>query len=186
MKNVVGNWQFAPIYTFESPEYATVQSGLDTNGNGDAAGDRAIYNPRGIAGTGSDVTPLMNSAGQVVAYLANNPTAQYIVAGPGALANIARNTLALPHTNNWDMSLVKRLNITERQSIEFQAQAINVFNHAQYVPGFISDVQPANTAITTSGATQQFLIPSSTSFNQPNLVFSNHPRTMILVLKYIF
>ena len=26
MKNLVGNWQFAPIYTFESPEYATVQS----------------------------------------------------------------------------------------------------------------------------------------------------------------
>ena len=45
MKNVVGNWQFAPIYTFESPEYATVQSGLDSNGNGDTAGDRAIYNP---------------------------------------------------------------------------------------------------------------------------------------------
>jgi hypothetical protein len=122
----------------------------------------------------------------IVAYQAVNPHAQYIVTGPGALSNTPRNTLALPHINNWDMSLVKRVNITERQSIEFQAQAINVFNHAQYVPGFISDVQPANEAITTSGATHQFLIPSSTSFNQPNLVFSNHPRTMILVLKYIF
>jgi len=81
---------------------------------------------------------------------------------------------------------VKRLNITERQSIEFQAQAINVFNHPQYVPGFISDIQPASTSITTAGPTHQFLIPSSTSFDQPNLVFSNHPRGLILVLKYIF
>jgi len=199
MKNVVGNWQFGPIYTFESPEYATVQSGIDTNGNGDAAGDRAIYNPRGISGTGSDVMALCNSAlpvglscgatgsePYIVAYQAVNPHAQYIVAGPGALSNTPRNNLALPHISNWDMSLVKRVSITERQSIEFQAQAINVFNHAQYVPGFISDVEAANTAITTSGATHQFLIPSSTSFNQPNLVFSNHPRTMILVLKYIF
>ncbi len=186
MKNLVGNWQFAPIYTFESPEYATVQSSIDTNGNGDAAGDRAILNPAGIPGTGSDVTPLMNSAGNVVAYVANNPTAQYIVAGPGALATIGRNTLALPHTNNVDMSLVKRVNITERQSIEFQAQAINIFNHAQYVPGFISDIQPANGAIVTAGSTHDFLVPASTSFNQPNLVFSNHPRSMILVLKYIF
>ena len=29
MKNIVGNWQFSPIYTFQSPEYATVQSGTD-------------------------------------------------------------------------------------------------------------------------------------------------------------
>ena len=161
MKNLVGNWQFAPIYTFESPEYATVQSSVDTNGNGDAAGDRAILNPAGISGTGSDVTPLLNSAGATVAYLAVNPNAQYIVAGPGALANIGRNTLALPHTNNVDMSLVKRVNITERQVIEFQAQAVNLFNHAQYVPGFISDIQAANTAITTAGPTHDFLVPAT-------------------------
>ena len=42
-----------PVYTFQSPEYATVQSGEDTNLNGDSAGDRAIYNPAGVAGTGS-------------------------------------------------------------------------------------------------------------------------------------
>ena len=27
MKNVVGNWEVAPVYTFQSPEYWTVQSG---------------------------------------------------------------------------------------------------------------------------------------------------------------
>ncbi len=57
MKNVVGNWQLAPIYTYESPEYGTVQSGVDTNVNGDAAGDRAIFNPFGIANTGTGVNP---------------------------------------------------------------------------------------------------------------------------------
>jgi hypothetical protein len=186
MKNVVGNWQFAPIYTFETPEYATVQSHVDANGDGDPWGDRAILNPGGIPGTGSAVTPLTNSAGETVAYLATNPSAQYIAAGPGALANIARNTLALPRTNNWDMSLTKRINITERQAIEFHAQAINVFNHPQFVPGFISDVIPANTAITTGGATLNVLIPGNASFNVPKNAFSSHPRGMTLVLKYIF
>ncbi len=186
MKNVVGNWQFAPIYTFETPEYATVQSHVDANGDGDPWGDRAILNPAGISGTGSAVVPLTNSAGATVAYLASNPSAQYIAAGPGALANIARNTLALPRTNNWDVSLVKRINITERQVIEFQAQAINVFNHPQFVPGFISDVEPANTAITTSGTTLNMLIPGTSAFNVPQNAFSSHPRAMTLVLKYIF
>ena len=40
MKNVVGNWRFSPIYTYESPEWATVQSAKDANLNGDSAGDR--------------------------------------------------------------------------------------------------------------------------------------------------
>ena len=35
-KNIVGNWEFAPVYTFQSPEYATVQNGVDSNLNGDA------------------------------------------------------------------------------------------------------------------------------------------------------
>jgi hypothetical protein len=186
MKNVVGNWQFTPTYVFESPEYATVQSGSDVNGNGDTAGDRVVYNPAGISGTGSDITPLTNSAGDVVAYLATNPTAQYIKAGKYALATTARNTLGLPHINNFNLGLTKRINITERQSVEFQAQALNIFNHPQYVPGYISDIQPASTSVTTAGPTHSFLIPSDPSFNQPNLVFSNHPRSMLLVLKYIF
>jgi hypothetical protein len=186
MKNIVGNWQFAPIYFFETPEYATVQSHVDANGNGDAWTDRAIINPAGIPGTGSAVTPLTNSAGQVVAYLANNPRAQYVAVGVGALATAPRNTLPLPRINDWDMTLLKRINITERQAIEFQAQAINIFNHPQFVPGYISDVQPANTNITTAGTTLNMLIPGNQSFNQPQNAFSSHPRAMTLVFKYIF
>ena len=182
-KNVLGNWQLTPVYTFQSPEYATVNSQTDSNLNHDSAGDRAIYNPTGVPGTGSDVTPLMNSAGAVVGYLATNPTAQYIVTGPGGLATTARNTLALPHINNFDFSLLKRLNITERQSVEFQAQFLNLFNHPQYLPGYISDVAPLGY---TGGNVLNMLTPSQPSFDQPSQVFSNHPRQMVLVLKYIF
>ena len=181
-KNIVGNWEFAPVYTFQSPEYATVQNGVDSNLNGDAAGDRAIFNPAGVPGTGSGVTALTNTAGETVAYLANNPNAQYIQAQMGAMGNVSRNTLALPHTNNWDMTIVKRLNITERQSFEFQAQALNVFNHAQYVPGSLNQIN----SIGYTGNEVNDLRPQSPLFNQPNQFFSNQPRTMQLVLKYSF
>jgi len=36
-------------------------------------------------------------------HLANNPNAEYIQAGVGALSNSARNTLQLPGTNNLDL-----------------------------------------------------------------------------------
>ena len=187
MKNVVGNWQFTPLYTLQAPEYATCQSAVDSNLNGDSAPDRCIYNPAGVAGTTSGVTGLSNSQGQTVAYLANVPTAQYIQAGSGAFATTARNTLATPWINNWDFSLLKRINITERQSVEFQFQATNIFNHAQYVPGYISDVA----SIGYTGNQRNALIPvvggvPNPQFQQWNQFFSNHPRNIVLVLKYNF
>jgi hypothetical protein len=190
MKNVVGNWEIAPVYTFESPEYATVQSELDSNIAGDTFTDRAIFNPQGVAGIGSGVTPLTNSQGAVVGYVANNPNAQYVVAGGGALANATRNSLALPRTNNWDLSVVKRVSFTDRTSIEFLAQAFNVFNHSQFLPGSINQInavsligQPLNF---TTTAVRNFLTPSSATFDKPNLVFSNNARTMQLAVKLIF
>ena len=78
---------------------------------------------------------------------------------------------------------MKRLNITERQSFEFQVQALNLFNHAQYVPGFLNQV---NSLGYTGGQVLTMLKPQASTFNQPNKVFSNQPRTMQLVLKYSF
>ena len=199
LKNALGNWQLSQVYTFQSPEYATVQSGADTNLNGDTAGDRAIFNPAGVPGTGSDVTPLCTSAlptgvdcGStdsrpfLVGYAAVNPNAQYIVAGAGSRATISRNTLALPHVNNWDFGLMKRINLTERQSLQFQFQATNLFNHAQYLPGNISDVSPLTNISFTGANVLTTLEPNSPSFNKPQSVWSNHPRNVVLVLKYNF
>jgi len=47
-KNVLGNWLFAPVYTYQTGEPADVQSGIDANLNGDSAGDRAVFNPAGV------------------------------------------------------------------------------------------------------------------------------------------
>ncbi len=190
LKNLAGNLEIAPVYTLESPEYATVQSEFDSNLAGDSFTDRAIFNPQGVAGTGSGVRPLTNSQGQVVAYVANNPNAQYVVAGLGALANSTRNSLALPRTNNWDVSLVKRFSFTDKTSFEFLAQAFNVFNHSQFVPGSINQINAVSLigqplSFTTT-AVRNFLTPSSATFNRPDLVFPNNARTMQLAVKLIF
>ncbi|HEV2470154.1 MAG TPA: TonB-dependent receptor [Candidatus Sulfotelmatobacter sp.] len=206
-RNVLGNWEFGPIYTFQSPEYTTVQSGVDLNGNGDSAGDRVIINPSGNRNIGTAVTPLCNSgitaanAGPcdpvnnsasrpwVVAYAANNPNAYYVGGdsnngwGKYMMANARRNTLAMPHINNFDFMVMKRINVSERQSVEFQAQMLNLFNHPQYLPGYISDVAPIGY---TGSNVLSMLEPASTTFNRPSAVFTNHPRNMLLVVKYNF
>ena len=37
MKNVVGNWQFSPVYTYESPSWPRFNQHIDSNLNGDSA-----------------------------------------------------------------------------------------------------------------------------------------------------
>ena len=180
-RNLLGNYEFAPSYTYETGEWATVQSNVDSNLNGDNAGDRAILNPGGVKGTGSGVTPLTNSAGFTVAYLADNPSAQYIVAGQGALTNIGRNTLITNPINNFDVSLAKRINVTERLRVEFMAQFLNAFNHPEFIPGSVNQIN-------SLGRTTQrnYLIPDDPTFNTPRAAWPSNARSTQLVLKFIF
>jgi hypothetical protein len=194
MKNVVGNWEVAPIYTYQTGTLVDVQSGVDSNMNGDSAGDRAFVNPAGTPGTGSGATALKNSAGQVVAYVANNPSAQYIQAPKGTIPTGGRNTAMLNPIDDIDMTIAKSFNITESKKIEFSARFINLFNHPQYVGGYISDVAPAGviaspTGANTAGNTQAihtFLEPQNATFLQPSQAFSSNPRELTLALKFIF
>lgn len=76
VRALLSGFTFAGTYTAESGEKATALSGTDANLNGDAAPDRTIRNPNGVRGTGSGVTALTNTAGQIVGYVANNPNAE--------------------------------------------------------------------------------------------------------------
>jgi hypothetical protein len=192
VRNVVGNWGFSPVYTYESPEWATVQSAVDSNLNHDSAGDRAILNAGGIPGTGSGVTPLLNTAGDTVGYLANNPKAQYIVAGPGALATSGRDTLATQPTNDFSLSTYKDINITERFKFRFGAQFGNLLNHPQYIPGSNPGqglgVNDVTSFFTGSNNTSylNYLTPGNAIFNNPKAVFASNARTIGLVAKFTF
>jgi hypothetical protein len=188
-KNLVGNWLLSGTYTAESPEYATVQSNFDANLNGDTV-DRAILNPNGTRGTGSGITAL-DRTGQSVAigdpttaaYVATNPTAQYILSGPGSYTTLGRNTLPTRGINNIDFSAVKRFNVSEHKSLEISASAFNLINHPQFVPGAISSAYPSDTHAQTG---RNFLIPSFKIFNDFSQAYSNNPRNLMLVARFLF
>jgi hypothetical protein len=183
MKNVVGNWVLAPVYTYQTGEWATVESNRDVNRNGDAAGDRVIFNPSGSGVTGTDVTALHNTAGATVAYLANDPNARYIRGGLGSLPNVGRNTLLTRPINDVDMTVAKRFSITERYKVEFQANAFNLFNHPQFVPGYLNDI--GSIGYTGTGVSN-YLTPGNSAFNSPEQTFASNARTLQLGLKVSF
>jgi hypothetical protein len=194
MKNLVGNWEIAPIYTYESPEYFTVLSGVNSNLNGDSTAiDRTVFNKNGKKGIGSAVTPIYDPSrssacgsashcnGNLVAYQAVNPDAEYITAAAGVMPTASRNTQALPPIDNVDATALKRFNFAERYSLEFSAQAFNVFNHSQFIPGAVDNIN-------SPGYTAQILFQTASNpdFNQPQKFFVANARSMQLSLKFAF
>jgi len=197
LKNTLGNWEIAPIYTYQSGQWVSPQSGIDSNLNGDTAPDRVVFNPSGVKGTGSGVTPLCNSTvvacpttvggakanpNGVVGYLANT-NAEFVTAGYGALANVGRAVLQFAPINDLDATAVKRFTITERFKLEFQAGFFNVLNHPQYIGGSLNDVVPVGF---TGAAQRNVLIPNTPVFNQPSQEFVSNARTLQLALKIFF
>jgi hypothetical protein len=202
LKNTLGNWEIAPTYTYESPEYYTVLAGTNSNLNGDSATiDRTIFNPKGVKHTGSAVTPLYDAgraglcgtdtttgkpittcSANLVAYQADDPNAEYIAAGKGTLPTAQRNTEPINPINDIDATAIKRFNLGESRSFEFQAQAYNVLNHAQYVPGSINNV--SNPGFSTFNSAYQ--TASSPLFNQMKKALPANARTMQLTLKFNF
>ena len=139
-------------------------------------------------GVTPDAGGQVSTGSDIVAYVANNPNARYIVAGAGARSNGGRNTFPLDHTNNFDVALTKRINLTERFRFDIGAQAFNLFNHAQFVGGWLNDVTP----FSTSAINRAFLVPSSSFFGQYNQgtpevgFFSSNSRALQLVARFTF
>lgn len=189
LKNLIGNWEVAPIYTYQTGTLVTAQSAVDSNLNGDSASDRTIINPQGNPSLGSGTKALKNSAGQTVAYVVKNPAAMYIAAPKGTLPNAGRNTMSLNPINDVDLTLAKRFSISERFNLEFSARAFNILNHPQYIGGYASDVQPVlnfGPSNPTGIIARNFMIPTSSVFGDPSQTFSSNPRNMVLAIKLIF
>lgn len=200
VRSILGGFSFAGTYAWESGAFATVRSGVDSNLNFDNAGDRTILNVNGVKGTGSGVTPLLrtctafnadgscsqSASSRTVGYLANNPNAQYIQAGVGALSTAGRNTLQLPAINNLDFSVFKNFQLYETVKLQVRADLYNAFNRAQHVPGSVNGVEPVAQTDSSATALLQLGLNPATLFNRPDLVFSSHPRVIQLALRLNF
>jgi hypothetical protein len=207
VKNIIGNWEIAPIYTYESPEYYTVLSGVNSNLNGDSGQiDRTVFNKGGKSGLGSGVYALYDPSraglcpegvtecnGNLVAYKAVDPKAEYIMAGKGAMPTAQRNTQPILPIDNFDATAIKRFTFGERYSFEFSAQAFNVFNHSQFIPGTIDNINsPGYTSQSTFQTAGFQTTPDNLpggqnpGFNQPSSFFAANARSMQLSTKFTF
>ena len=61
VRGLAHNWEWSGTYLAESGQPVTPLSGVDSNANGDSAGDRTIFNPNGIGLSGTVVNAVCNA-----------------------------------------------------------------------------------------------------------------------------
>ncbi|HVJ07194.1 MAG TPA: carboxypeptidase-like regulatory domain-containing protein [Acidisarcina sp.] len=152
VRGVLDGWQLSGLTLFESGIPFTVVNG------GSANGISFLDNAGVDNGVGSGSYPdLVGSAHSHVPAGGNNGNSfGPLLLNPGAFAapqgltfgNAGRNVLNNPHRWNFDAALQRRIPLPfERTSLDFRAEAFNVFNHTQfriYDPTLGN--QPQNTA----------------------------------------
>jgi hypothetical protein len=181
VREILANMTLSGTFTYASPAPIPLTSGLNSLLGGGFTPSGVFVNSNGAAGVGSGVTPLYNSSGQTVAYLATNPNAQFIAAAPGMYPSSSRALFPdLRPINNFDAAIFKRFAIRDRFALELHGEAYNVLNHAQYVPGSINSIGLG------AGHNWNMLMPGSLAFGDVTQVFSNHPRMIQAGIRVTF
>ena len=118
---LVGGWSLTGIITFQTGFPFTVTSSQDYSNTGSASPrpDRVCN------GTGPKrVTEWFDTN-----CFSTSALAQDLANGTPRFGKSGRDIVIGPGLQEWDASLIKRANITERLGTEFRAQFFNLFNH---------------------------------------------------------
>jgi Carboxypeptidase regulatory-like domain len=140
MDRVVSGWSLSTI--------ASLQSGFPFS-------PQLGYNPTGSGDTRNPIRPNANSAFTGSIYTHGGTSARaaqffkpIAFSAPvyGTVGNLGRDTLTGPGYADWDLSLVKATQVSEKTRLQFRAEFFNVINH--------TNLQTPNEVVYTSGPTQ--------------------------------
>jgi len=201
-RHFLNDWELTGVTTFQSGiPFSVINGGSGVNGvsvldnagvaNGSGAGSfpDVISSPKGSPPAGG------NQALFTFGPLLGNPDA--FVAPQGlTFGDASRNIMNNPSRVNFDMALLKHFKTSESTTLEFRAEAFNIFNHTQFR---VFDPELGNTAHNTiscyGGPENQagYVDPvnpnginclTGNSFLRP--VDAHRPRTIQFGLKFAF
>jgi hypothetical protein len=204
MKTLLDGYTVGTVYLAQTGQPVTIQSGLagiDSNGNGDTAGDRGVLNPFGTSLKGSDAFPVCANpggttslasdtvgnggfcAGPTVGYLAADPTAKFVIGGPDVRATLGRNSFRSPGFGVMNLSVGKKIKMTESAYFQLKADFYNVLNHQNFT------ISNAN-VFSTNGVTAATSNPGYVNIVDPSFlnpkIFTGGNRQVNLTAKFVF
>jgi hypothetical protein len=173
---LISGWSVASIANFLTGFPFSPQLGYNPTGSGDSRNPvRPNLNP---AFTGS-LYPGGSTAQRVAQYF--NPAA-FSAPAAGFIGNVGRDSLTGPKYADWDFSLLKSTQVTERVRAQFRAEFFNILNH--------TNLQLPNEVVYSAGPTQGTLANQTTAaaLGSPGVISAtaNTSRQIQLGLKLLF
>jgi hypothetical protein len=149
------------------------------------------YNPTGSGDSRNPVRPNINPSFSGALY-ARGTTAQratqyfnpnaFSAPAYGTVGNAARDSLTGPGFADWDLSLLKSTQLTERVRVQFRSEFFNILNH--------TNLQLPNEVVYSAGPTQGTAANQTTAaaFGSPGVISAtaNTSRQIQLGLKLLF
>jgi len=172
----VSGWSVASITTLLSGFPFSPQLGYNPTGSGDSRNPiRPNVNP---AFTGP-LYPGGSTAQRVAQYF--NPAA-FSAPSAGYVGNAGRDSLVGPGYADWDFSLLKSTQLSERTRLQFRAEFFNILNH--------TNLQLPNEVVYSAGPTQGTTANQNTvaALGSPGVISAtaNTSRQIQLGLKLLF
>jgi hypothetical protein len=128
---ILEGWELAGITTLSGGLPYDIFNATDTAHTGQQ--QRPDFNPAGTPKPVSDpraqTGPNLGTGCQLVPAL---PSCFFPEAPFGSAGSVGRNHYRGPGVNNWDMTLQKTLNLSERVNLQFRAESYNLFNRVWF------------------------------------------------------
>ena len=157
------------------PDNAGVANGLGAGSFPDVIGNPYLHAPYG-ANNPKSIGPALFNANAFAA-----PTGL-------TFGDAGRNFMNNPHRLNFDMAVLKHFKVTEGSTLEFRAEAFNIFNHTQFIVYDPDRGNQANNTISCYGGVDNSAGDASclsgSSFLHP--IEAHRPRTVQFGLKLAF
>jgi hypothetical protein len=174
--HLISGWSLSSIATLETGFPFSPQLGYNPTGSGDSRNPvRPNVNP---AFTGPLYTK-GSTATRVAQFF--NPNA-FSAPAYGTVGNARRDSLTGPGYGDWDLSLLKTTQFTERTRLQFRAEFFNIANH--------TNLQLPNEVVYSAGPTQGTTANQITvaTFGSPGVISAtaNTSRQIQLALKLLF
>ena len=210
MKALLNGYELNGSFVAQTGQPISILSPYDSNDNFDVAGDRAIFNPKGIGNTATDVNAVCNAGpggavsivapdangawsgcgtgndANVVGYVAMDPNARYVAAQLGAKSTVGRNSFYTPGFGIWNIAVFKNTHFTESAYLQLRVEMYNALNHPNYtVAGALSVFSTLTGTNALADPAYNLATSGNPDFLRPK-VFSGGSRNLQLVAKIIF
>ncbi|MBO0911271.1 MAG: TonB-dependent receptor [Acidobacteria bacterium] len=121
---VLNGWQADGIFQFRSGDPLTIVSNSNDNSHTGQLRDRAVqladpYGGNACAGVKTPCKSFLNPA-------------SFTVPAPGTFGDVAKGSVVGPQYADWDVSMMRRFDITERWKAALRADFFNALNHPNF------------------------------------------------------